>query len=311
MRALWVTVTGCAQTFGPDDPAHRGLDDAAPMDVTDAPADMMIDVTPPGTTCLQKWALGPTFPPPTPITEVNTTASEGDPFLTNDGLRLYFQRTGDIHFVQRSSTSGAFGTAQFVDDLSSANYEGKVYISDDQTRAFFASQQPSGSGGMDLWRGVDGPGENWSVDQSYVSSVNSSADDHDPHLSPDLLHLYWAPAVASVQTIHYATRSNVSNNFTSMGAITELEGTGAEADPTLTANERVIVYTSTASGKRRMMFATRNGMNDSFTVRGEVNGLNANQGNGDSDAHITADGCTIYFASDRSGAGDIYVSTML
>lgn len=304
-------LAGCSQIFGLEAPGHQQLDDATATDDS-ALSDTTIDVVPPTGTCLQKWAQGPNFPAPTAITEVNTAAVEADPFLTNDGRRLYFVRGGDVYFAERNGTSGAFGTAQLVSDLSSANYEGKVYISDDQSRAFFASQRPNGSGGADLWRGVDGPGENWSVDQSYVSSVNTAGDDHDPHLSPDLLHLYWAPVISSAsQTIHYATRSSVSNNFASMGAITELDATGAEADPTLTSNEHVIVYTSTGSGKRRIMFATRNGLNDPFTVRGEVSGLNANLGNGDSDAHITADGCTIYFASERSGGGDIYVSTML
>lgn len=303
-------LTGCSQIFGLDAPGHQQLGDANTTNDATA-SDTMIDAVPPTGTCLQKWTQGPIFPVPTAITEVNTAASEADPFLTSDGRRLYFSRAGDVYVATRSGTAGAFGSVQRVDALSTATYEGKVYISDDQSRAFFARQQPSGTGGMDLFRGAAGQGQTWSVDQLYVSSINSTAEDHDPHLSPDLLHLYWAPSVSSVQTIHYATRANVSNNFASMGAITALDETGQEADPTLTADERVIVYSSTASGKRRIVYATRTSVGDPFIVGGEVTGLNANQGNGDFDPHITADGCTVYFASDRSGASDIYVSTML
>lgn len=85
---------------------------------------------------------------------------------------------------------------------------------------------------------------------------------------------------------------------------------GAEWDPSLSEDGRVIVFTSNRLSPLRDIFvATRPSTTVAFGGPEAVTILNSPDS--DFDPHVTTDGCAIYFASDRGrSAGDltIYVS---
>lgn len=307
MRTLGLVIaaTGCSQVFGLDSPLHR---DAA----GDGVADIAVDQYSPNTTCFAKWQLGPMFAAPTLVSGVSTSSNESDPFLTPDGLQLYFQRSGDFYLATRPSTLSSFDAGAQVTSLSSGVAETKLFVDASGTRAWFASQRAGGAGGFDLWRGTRSvQSQMWSVDQMYLGIVNTPEEQHDPYLSPDLLHLYYAPLQVAGQTIVLSTRGSIGDAFGAPTAIAALDGAGYEADPAVSDDEHLIVFTSTRTGRRRLVYATRPTANAPFSTPAELTVLNADIAEGDGDPHLTADGCTLYWSSARSGAGDIYTSTML
>lgn len=85
-------------------------------------------------------------------------AANNRPSVTHDGRTLYWDSTlqsigsSDIYMATRSSTSQDWGIAQRVDDLSSAGFEGRPFISWDGTILIFSSGRPGNeSPAPDMW----------------------------------------------------------------------------------------------------------------------------------------------------------------
>ncbi len=88
-----------------------------------------------------------------------------------------------------------------------------------------------------------------------------------------------------------------------------LESTGtAETDPSITADLKTVVFRADLPANDEQLFiATRTALTDSFTIT-ELTALNAT-GFNETSPEISADGQTIYFISNRSGAYKVYSST--
>lgn len=94
------------------------------------------------------------------VTAVKTTYQERGPFLTADGLTLFFSSnragTGDFNFyrVSRPNTSTEFESANVV-AVSSLNsddyYDNSISLTKDGTEVFFSSARPGGKGNLDLY----------------------------------------------------------------------------------------------------------------------------------------------------------------
>ena len=289
---LLLACAGCRQIWGVGDPVAG--DDAGPIDahVPDAPPDVLAPAS-----CMTRWLTTPAFGMPQPIAAVNTTEDEDHPFVTADELSLYFTFKDDINVAHRSTTMDSFGAPMIESNLSSGATEGKVYISHDQLRAFFVSNRAGGSGGLDL-------------DRNYLGNLDDINDQVDPHLSMDLLRLYFIPSASPTQRIAVASRMDTSQNFANTTSITELAGAGgADSGPTLTDDERVIVFASTRGGTERLYYATRATATAQFTAPQLVPQI---AGTGiDGAPHLSTDGCRLYFMSTRLGTRDLFVARML
>jgi hypothetical protein len=83
--------------------------------------------------------------PPQPISELNTAAGEIDPFLTEDGLRLYFATDAsgndEIMVATRSSTTEPFGTPVPLADLNSTANDQDLWMSADGHHVVFSSNR--------------------------------------------------------------------------------------------------------------------------------------------------------------------------
>ena len=85
---------------------------------------------------------------------------------------------------------------------------------------------------------------------------------------------------------------------------------GQDDQPALTGDERVIVFTSNRSNNFDLWFATRPSLADKFSAPQPLSSVNLAQKT-ESGPFITADGCQLYFMSDRNGTFDIYTTTLL
>jgi Tol biopolymer transport system component len=89
------------------------------------------------------------------VTELNTTFSDVVPYLSHDGLTIFFSsnRTGgsggdDIWTAQRTSLIGNFSAPVNVAELNTAANDDMGSVSVDGCRIYFASSRPTDAGGL-------------------------------------------------------------------------------------------------------------------------------------------------------------------
>lgn len=307
MRACWFLILGACSFQHGALPGGSGGDDAAAGGDDAQLVDASTIDTPPAVTCLAKWKAGPTFSNPVRL-GVATTAFEDDPFLTADEKTMYFERNGDVYKTTRTSLSNDFTNDAKATDLSSAQADSKVTITNDGLTAFFDTARTGGAGGAtDLWRATRSSTSNpfGAPDQMYLGAVNTADDQWDPHVSANGLRLYLSPRSGTVQHIVMASRISATDSFGAPVALPELDSAAAEGDPTLTFDERVIVFSSDRSGGVDMYYAVRDEPTLPFGAPILVPTLNIGVENG---PHVSNDGCRLYFTSDRDGDRDVWVT---
>ncbi|HEY5923678.1 MAG TPA: hypothetical protein VIV11_18480 [Kofleriaceae bacterium] len=299
---LLLMATGCRQLFGLDSPDPM-RDAAGDGQGIDGPRDAQ------GGTCVDRWKAGPQFAAPLPLTSLNSTqTNERMPFLANDN-ELYLVRDNDL-YVATASPMGGFSDPMRVDSLSSMASEDRVFVNKEGTRAFLSSNRGGGTGGVDLWRGHRaGPIDTWGVDQMYLENLNRAGDQTNPHLSDALLQIYYGYRGTGLMV---AERASVSQSFGNGAPISELNHASGEDDaPSLTGDATVIVFESRRTGNWELWYSTRDGIGNVFSPPLLIPGLNVST-RSDNGPHITRDGCTLYFASDRNGGSfDLFMATLL
>jgi hypothetical protein len=144
------------------------------------------------------------------------------------------------------------------------------------------------------------------MDQIGLAMVNTALDQWDPHVSGNGLRLYLAPS-GTPQFVAVASRVSTAAAFGPPVPIGEILSSAVDNDPSLTGDERVIVWASLRTGQRRMHYATRAGPTATFDPPQLLPG---DFGVGDDGAALSADGCRLYFVSARAGNPDVYVAEL-
>ena len=282
-------------------------------------------------TCLQRWVAHTiAFDAGAPLANVNMTGpADRDPFLSDDELTLYFDsdRSGAPTVVTLSWTStratiGAdFATPVMLPGaIDGMPQVSKLATTKDGLDAVLSSNRPtSNAGSFDLWEATRNMEAMAFMPPNETDLVmdETAADEFDPWLSPDGLHLYFSPesvVPGGHQNLSFATRTARGSAFGPPTVISELDNDFGEGDPALTYDETVMVYTSTQTGSignTDLWYATRASTSDPFGTPELVPDVNTPANDGD--AHISPDGCRLYFATDRDGVAgdyDLYVATM-
>ena len=295
-----------------------GSGDGGPL--PDTPDPPLIDA--PTVPCMQRWLTDMVaFGAPSHLTVLGSGAVERDPFVTPDEKTIYFStnRSGtqdfDIFTATRGSPSAPFGAPQRNDDISSSALDSRFTMSADGLTGIVASTRTgSGAeGGSDLWistrTNTSAPFNNF--DRSAgLANVDTGGEELDPELSADGLRIYLA-IENNPQRIGVASRSALSSSFGNAQQIDELFSGAGDADPTLSPDELVIVYSSRRAGgggNVDLWYATRQDKDDPFGMPRRVPDVNGNAAEGD--PALSPDGCRLYFASDRVGSYEIYVAAM-
>lgn len=275
---------------------------------------------PPAATCLPRWRDGSVaFGTPMQIAELASPEVDRDPYLMPDELTIFFStyrsgtQNGDIYSATRSSITAAFDTPRRRDDLSSAAADTRFSMSADELTAIVGSNREGTEGNVDVWLATrvtkQMPFVGYS--QTGVQALNTAGDEHDPELSADGQRIY--VAVGDPQRIAVSQRTGLTNMFDSVQELPELLSNTGDADPSLSPDELLIVFSSRrrASGDGDVYYATRTDKDGAFATPAPVPGVNVDTAN-DGDPSVSRDGCRLYFASDRSGNNnwELYVATM-
>jgi hypothetical protein len=213
--------------------------------------------------------------PPTPISAINTAFVDGCPFISKDGLSLYFasNRAGganDIYVAQRPSLDAEWGTPVNVSPVNSTAADECPTLSIDGHLLFLVSRRAGGCGGSDIWvalRKFTKDNLGWNTPQHLGCVVNTAYDEVTPSYFED-------EETGAAQLYFHSNRPT---------------GTGGPLGTNIFVSEQL--------------------PNEAFGIADLVPGVNSNFN--DQRPNIRRNGLELYFESDRGGAGgsDLWVAT--
>jgi hypothetical protein len=300
---------GCAGTTG-DLLVRRGSADGEVTEVDGAAA---IRCTP--------WTDGTRLEPAEPLGTINTPYAENEPFVTPDGLQLFFasDRPGgrggfDVYVASREAPGMPFGGVVSYAAANTDNDDGGLVLSADGLTAYISSVRPGGPGAADIWSATRAdPASPFSASAfAPLTSVNNQGRDFDPTPSQDGLRLYFTAdgvvAPASRADVVVAERDSPAGSF---GAPSVVQGINTDeshdGNPALSADELLIVFNSNragGSGSTDLWYATRPHRQAPFSAPRPVPAVNTARSEGE--AFLTADGCTLYFGRRVDGQADLF-----
>ncbi len=200
---------------------------------------------------------------PVPMTEVNSKYDDKSPFLSFDGLTLYFSVEpgwGYTHIYQavRQSPTGPFAA---IREISTLNYT-----------------------------------------QGHVDY---------PWVSPDNLRMYYYRTEIGGKRLKVTQRSSASAFWMAGSNISELNRLGDVANPTLTQDERIIVFSGNTlpggRGQWDLWTASRADRESAFTNIQNLQLLNSSAS--DMHPYVAPDGLTLYFGSNRNETFQLFRTT--
>jgi hypothetical protein len=319
---LFVLLAGCGFRITSGSSGDGGAGDAVAdgmagddggTTLDDAAIDGMPIDGPLSLTCIPAWiAHTVSFGAPDALSTINDTSYDRDPFVSADELTIWFsngggdsQGGGDVFKATRTVRTQPFDQPSRDEDFStSSGVESKMSMTSDRLFAVFSSNVQGGAGGSDIWETSRATtGSAWGAfSRTHVMALATAASELDAFVTADGLRIYYAPLTPAPQRIMVATRANVTASFGSVAEAGGINTASGEADPMLFANDRVIVFASdrpSLNGGSNIWYATRTGNTGAFGAPVELPGVNTSVD--DSDPHVSADGCRIYFSRNVAG----------
>jgi len=313
----------CAVLGGCGFEASRARDpDAAPIpDAGDAAADTGRDGAGDGD-CLARWHDGKVkLSNPERLTSVAGGGNERDPWISPDGLTLYLSSNrnviNEIFRAARIATDLAFGPpVRLVNMTVATKQQDRASLTaDEKTLVLSSDRALDGRFQIFITLRPDRVTEFGSPNQDHLDMVNAgSVDNFDPFISSDgrTLYLTTDPGGPTHPRLVVATRPDPDGDFSAPSDVPGVNVTGADsADPALSPDERVIVFSSNRDGGRGgldLWYAVRSDTGQAFSTPIVVPTINSDED--EADPMLSADGCELYFAARHDGDYDIYVSVV-
>jgi Tol biopolymer transport system component len=213
----------------------------------------------------RRGASGAEFTDLEPVPNLNGPSLEGSPFLSSDGLSLYFfsDRSGgegsrDLWLATRASTSSEFTDPAPVPGVNSSEMDLLPRLSADGSTLWFESTRAGGSGSSDIWEAVrSSPAAPFGTPRPRAD-LNTGAREEGITLSADQLTLILASTRGTGDLdLLMATRARASAAFGVLQPLGELNSAADDLDPFLSASGREIYFVSTRAGDYRIYYASR------------------------------------------------------
>jgi hypothetical protein len=259
--------------------------------------------------------LGPT---------VNSISNDQAANISSDGLSLYFSDhpgapmppggygQSDIWVTKRQTKNDPWGAPVNLGSVvNSSGQDEHPSISADGLSLYFGSTRSGGSGSHDLWvttrESKDSP---WSRPVNLGSTVNSQYSEWGPTISTDGLSLYFSdylsprPGGHGQWDIYVTTRAAVSDPWgTPVNLGPAVNSSGIDASPDISSNGLIMFFNSGRSGGvggSDIWMTTRKTQNAEWKTAINL-GPVVNASGFDAQPHISSDGSTLYFSSERPG----------
>lgn len=187
---------------------------------------------------------------------------EGTPFLSRDGLSLYFhsQRAGgagdrDLYVATRANAGAGFNSVSALANLESPQRDHAAWLSADELTIYFSSSR--GSGSDDFWRAArSSRGIDFAAPVA-AAELNSSGDDTGITISDDGLVAYFASNRAGGlggMDVYRAARATATDPFSAPALVGGLNTIANDAAPQLTADGLELFFVSNRNGGDTQLF---------------------------------------------------------
>jgi len=250
-----------------------------------------------------------------PVTELYTEGVEDNPTLTADGLELFFtsDRGGDmdVWVATRARTSELFGEPELVVEANTDETETSPAITLDGLTLFVGQRDQAGGLGLyDVWvLERSSRTAAWS-EKFNVTELNSPEDDtpRPPAMNDTVMPLSSRRSMEGYRT-YLATRASSYDAFGEPMLVEELTVAGqSTVDGYLSEDGLMLFYSSAAEENRGdLYYATRASADQPFGAPTAIFDLNTSAAD-ERDPWLSPDGTLLYFATNREGTLDIYVS---
>ena len=251
---------------------------------------------------------------------VNSTWRDAGPELLDNGRVLLFfsfrpegYGSADLWYCERDRESQEFMDAVNMGAvINSPVAELSPSLSDDGLLLLFAADRPGGYGNLDIWmcerKGID---DDFGNPTNLGVNVNSQAMEDSPCLSADGRWLAFFSdrlQTPGQQDLWVSTRANSQNQFDQPQKLDAAVNTEhAEIAPDSKGQSHPILYSTTRPGGYGGHDLWIACPSDSSQYENVMNlGAIINSSYDDTDPHLSDDGKTLFFASDRPGGiGDV------
>ena len=255
---------------------------------------------------------------PVPVLEVNTAYGDSSPFLSFDGLTLYFVRVDTDTFyyarIYKATRPEPYGPFTSVQNISELNYSGghvaSPWVSPDNLRMYYYRTEPGSLHRLKVSQraAVTDP---WPIG-SNISELNSLGNLNTPSLTQDELIIVFIsadiPGGIGDYDIYIATRPDRYSSFGNVRNLSEINSTTTDGAPYISPDGLTLLFHSNRNGSTQIFRATRGSLSEPF---GNLEHLSLfdTPGGGSGFSRCSSDGKSLYFTSWLSGEpSDIYVS---
>ena len=196
-------------------------------------------------------AAGQAWNTPTVVAATSDPATESDPFVSADGLELYFYSTrsggqggSDLMRSTRATTAAPWGSPSFVTELNSPAADGSPSLTADGLTMYLLSNRtgspnPPNAG---IWTTSRPDLVSPFGTPTLVSEFATSDANRGPEVSPDGLEILWMQfdSATRASNMMHARRTSVTRPFEPPVIIAELSGTNRIDGPALDARRNVM-----------------------------------------------------------------------
>jgi Tol biopolymer transport system component len=260
------------------------------------------------------FQFGP-FGPPRLVPELAGVNEDDDPTLTDDLLEIYWeaQRSGSdrLTMASRATADATWSAPVVVMELDSVGGgEACPEISRDGLTIMFSSYRGGGPS-ADIYISTRQTRTSaWSVPVP-VPELNSAANDYCPIVTESGLELFFHSERAGgpgARDIYRTRRATLTSPWEPPVLVSELDTPGEDESAYPLPGDLELVFASNGlAGNRDLFFVTRSAIGEPFGTPMPLTDLNTSSD--DSDAWVSRDGHTLYFASSRTGDSEIYEAT--
>ncbi|HSR95939.1 MAG TPA: hypothetical protein VLM79_02660 [Kofleriaceae bacterium] len=211
----------------------------------------------------------------------------------------------DAGVQARCSPTAMFGRRTTVASLSSPNNEEQAALSPDELTMFFS--RDDGNGAFDIFEAKRASATGAFDSGTPVPGVNTSAEERAPRVTADGLTMYATTrATPNGQfRVAAATRASTDGMFGALQPVPGINGTTNDSDPWISADGRVLYFSSDRTGNYGLYRSTQTG--GVFSAPELVRGTNLDTPYMELAPVLTEDELTLYFASSRPNLGSVDV----
>lgn len=210
--------------------------------------------------------VGTEFTAPAEVQSLNSPALDGAPWLSADGLRVYFfsDRGGatgrDLWFASRAEASSEFGASVSLENVSSDASDFLPWLSTDELTVIFVSDRPGGVGNADLWLASRASLDDPFGAPTILAELSSLMSEGRAALSNDGLEVIFSsdrPGGAGFPDVWLATRSSTAERFSAPRNLQQLNTATPEIDVALSRDGRELFFASSRSGPSELWRSVR------------------------------------------------------